>query len=419
MSLFILLLIQKPVWTGQTCFAVDLRGKGINDWKMISQLTEKLKFMNDEETCELDLSFNNISRIQSNTFNKLTHLEILNLSYNKILFDYTNKLKKLSLNNNRLTKLPPNIFSELVNLSYLDLSSNKFSEFNLTLAKGNQLSTLDLSNNRISSLRNDSFMNLPNLETLKIKNNSLTSISPCTFSQLTKLKHIELSSNRLTSFDFGLIETNLELAYLNLCNNSMILENCDNLAELNKTWRRSNDTIDCEGGRKLTTLTTQQLTTFTLTSTTTKPTQNSKRTTSKIATTSTKTSTSTKTTTTTTTSTTSTTTKTSTQTPSRITKNEITSTTTGTSSSFSFSTTEIIRVENSTVTRTNHTKQQPSNSVPWLSIPVSRDLLVRILFFAYAGTLVYFICMSLVASNRPGMFRFLKFSPRRRNHFEK
>ncbi|XP_076259264.1 uncharacterized protein LOC143195717 [Rhynchophorus ferrugineus] len=64
------------------------------------------------ETCDytyLDVSYNNVTKINSNAFKEASNL------------------KELHLQHNSLSNIPSNVFANLVNLTYLDLSYNQFS----------------------------------------------------------------------------------------------------------------------------------------------------------------------------------------------------------------------------------------------------------------------------------------------------
>lgn len=79
----------------------------------------------------LSLPYNDIESIESGSFDKLIHLQILNLSKNKIqtlpenLFEQNMQtLERIDLTNNRIHSLPAGLFRQLNVLTSLRLSHN-------------------------------------------------------------------------------------------------------------------------------------------------------------------------------------------------------------------------------------------------------------------------------------------------------
>ncbi|KAL1497853.1 hypothetical protein ABEB36_008739 [Hypothenemus hampei] len=125
---------------------------------------------------ELDLAFNEIEILKSETFQNLT------------------RLRSLNLQNNRIMELNENAFRASRNLTHLDLSSNK-----------------------ITSLKNTTFGSNPNLVSLNLSNNKLNSINEQSFSRLTKLQELDLSFNSNLTIEFHRFSNLKSLQSLNLC----------------------------------------------------------------------------------------------------------------------------------------------------------------------------------------------------------
>ncbi|XP_067626233.1 phospholipase A2 inhibitor beta-like [Eurosta solidaginis] len=132
-------------------------------------------------------------------------------------------LTKLQMRENRMNMLSAGIFDQLKRLERLDLSFNGLTTLtSSTFKQLYNLTDLDLSNNQITHLPAKAFESLHKLTTLYLSNNRLTQLELSTFATLSKLQHLQIENNALDFvanqacriFD-GL--TNLE--YLELSNN--------------------------------------------------------------------------------------------------------------------------------------------------------------------------------------------------------
>ncbi|XP_028655007.1 adhesion G protein-coupled receptor A2 [Erpetoichthys calabaricus] len=83
----------------------------------------------------------------------------------------------------------------------------------------NRTVTLNLSNNRISVLRNGSFLGLSALEKLDLKNNLISTISPHAFQGLLELRKLDLSNNRIGCLSSEMFHGLHNLTKLNLSGN--------------------------------------------------------------------------------------------------------------------------------------------------------------------------------------------------------
>ncbi|KAM4817925.1 toll-like receptor 8 [Thomomys bottae] len=177
---------------------------------------------------------------------KLTHLKVLNLSYNSI---YTlteeNELKSVSLkelvfSGNRLdllwnekdTRYWP-IFKCLKNLTHLDLASNNlqripkeaflnlpqnleelhinnnrlnFFEWSL-LQHFPHLRLLDLSRNELASVAHSLSTFTPSLQTLLLRQNRISHLPAGFFAEASSLMHLDLSSNRIKMINESTLQT--------------------------------------------------------------------------------------------------------------------------------------------------------------------------------------------------------------------
>lgn len=170
---------------------------------------------------EVTLNGNKITHI-GNVFNGCNELESLDLTDNDIKSIEDGSLnlpnlKELLLGGNNLNMLDS---LNLPNLLHLDLSYNKFTTLNDSflnlncsdnikeiILKGNnivhigkvfsgsyELKTLDLTDNNIETIENDS-LNLPNLIELNLRGNNLNMLDSL---DLSSLLHLDLSHNKFT-----------------------------------------------------------------------------------------------------------------------------------------------------------------------------------------------------------------------------
>ena len=127
----------------------------------------------------LDLSFNDISSIDSNAFDYLSNLNVsLDLSYNQLEVIYSltftglSSLTSFYLINNHVKIIEDNSFLSLIKLKQLDLSSNKLTSIHASTLNGlDSLQSLSLKSNQIESFDLSSLTNLTNLRELNLNDN--------------------------------------------------------------------------------------------------------------------------------------------------------------------------------------------------------------------------------------------------------
>lgn len=194
-----------------------------------------------EDVVCLDLSFNSMSQaLRKGTFDNMTQLRFLNLSYNRLDFYYTeafselkNTLKVLDLSNNdfhfkmrgmghRLT-----FIKNLVNLEVLSLAGNGISNrVDQRLVSGS-LKQLCFNGNDLNAMWSSEnnqydhfFHNLTSLAYLDISDNKLRLVSPEVLCNLPRsLENLSLSNNRLNYFPWENISAFSNLRHLDLSQN--------------------------------------------------------------------------------------------------------------------------------------------------------------------------------------------------------
>ena len=102
---------------------------------------------------ELDLSHNNLTHLEQDTFSGNERLQTLTLSHNRIatlapyVFPLLKHLKSIDLSHNLVDEIPRNTFENL----------------------GNSVESLKLDSNRIGSLEEEVFLPLTNLKSLQVR----------------------------------------------------------------------------------------------------------------------------------------------------------------------------------------------------------------------------------------------------------
>lgn len=148
---------------------------------------------------ELDFSHNNLSEIDELP----TNLQKIHLSHN------TN----LELFNGKFPQSQSHILKNLQEFYAINCKITNASQ--LTKQFGSSLSHLDLSENDLHTLDDNTFENIPNLHVLRLRDVSLTKFNFETLTNHLELVIIDLSDNQLKSINIAAAPTNLHTIYLN------------------------------------------------------------------------------------------------------------------------------------------------------------------------------------------------------------
>ena len=131
-------------------------------------------------------------------------------------------LTSLNLSNNQLSSLSAEVFSDLTMLLSLNLSNNQLSSLSAEAFDGlTALATLELFGNRLRSLPPGMFDRLTSLRRLDLENNRLSSVPAEIFDQLTELRDLSLGRNQLSSLPAGLFANLTNLGNLWLFSNQL------------------------------------------------------------------------------------------------------------------------------------------------------------------------------------------------------
>ena len=180
---------------------------------------------------ELALDENQITSVDTNLLSPLTSLRILNLRTNQIgslpedVFSSNTNLEQLILSNNKLSFLPEYVFKGLTNLSVLKIPGNglEFLSRNLFDDLG-ALSDLGLAVNKLPQMYSDQFEGTPNLTSLTLAGNSIQShrLPDDVFDNLSQLVSLDLFQNRISSLSPRLFNDKSSLQNLNVGRNHIV-----------------------------------------------------------------------------------------------------------------------------------------------------------------------------------------------------
>lgn len=198
---------------------------------------------------QLTARANEISMVDDRALRGLKHLQILDLSSNKIvalpseLFgDQGASIQEIYLQNNSISVLSPKLFSNLEQLQALDLARNKITSTWIdrnTFAGLIRLVLLNLSYNRITKLEPEIFADLYTLQILNLRYNQLETIAADTFAPMNNLHTLLISHNNIKYLDAYSLNGLYVLSLLALDNNQLsgvhpeAFRNCSSLQDLN------------------------------------------------------------------------------------------------------------------------------------------------------------------------------------------
>jgi Leucine-rich repeat (LRR) protein len=227
-----------------------------NQIKKIENFAFQLKLNKDNIDNTLDLINNReISSISINSFTSINHtlfsydslLSMRECHYN--VFDFYSldlgksnvstlfagtikgKFTFLNLNDNSLSLFEANAFSNLSFLAGISFSKNLIKALNFQHAFQYTLKNLtkvDFSSNKISSVDSSFFLKFPSLTSLDLSNNNFYSILKDYFLNLNKLEQLKLSQNQILTIELGSFDAITKLKILDLKNN-LIYELNNNL----------------------------------------------------------------------------------------------------------------------------------------------------------------------------------------------
>ena len=202
-------------------------------------------FMLTSNLRRLSLNHNSLTFLPADVFRNLVHMQYLQLSNNlfgsaaesilsdmlrplasnyfsssKYPFDFYNStLRALSLSQNKLSILRVDAFSNLTNLRNLNLSHNFLYSLPKDVFTGlTSLLILDLSDNTFTKFP---VITLPFLYNLRLANNRVSSIYQNLFKELDDIDKLDLSHCRIPIIPSGIFSEFIHMRYLNLAFNEI------------------------------------------------------------------------------------------------------------------------------------------------------------------------------------------------------
>ena len=149
----------------------------------------------------IQLSFNNISRINEEDARHYPQLNTLVLKYNLLehvesgAMSTMSKLKRAIFNHNHLQSFPE-VFS--VGIIEIEVDNNRISDISaVAFVNGTELKSLSLRNNSIAYMRPDALTNVDNIERLYLDHNPIRELNSTTFPKATGLEYLHINNLHL------------------------------------------------------------------------------------------------------------------------------------------------------------------------------------------------------------------------------
>lgn len=174
---------------------------------------------------ELYLNRCNIKELLPTAFGKLPNIVFISLAENMLttlphnIFHSLATLEELDLSSNSIENLPRHIFDN-TSLSILNMRYNEMSGRPAFVAP--ELQKLDLSYNKLTTINDMMFTDMPNLNNLVLKGNAIRKVHHAAFAPLADLRHVDVSFNDLEQVSSLLFLENAYLETVRLNDNSRL-----------------------------------------------------------------------------------------------------------------------------------------------------------------------------------------------------
>lgn len=190
---------------------------------------EKYSFYDLPLLSYIDLSYNALNNISENSFSFLPNLLSLDLMYNNLhqfsfkSFKHVSNLTtpiKLNISNNYINLIDGELNSYLYIFS-LDVSNNQLTDPQVFKNLGYSLRVLYLNDNNLSFLNNHAFGDLQLLEILNLSKNNLTTLRRRCFQGLNNLQELDIGHNRIDILQVEQFSNLKKLRVLKMNNNRL------------------------------------------------------------------------------------------------------------------------------------------------------------------------------------------------------
>lgn len=172
----------------------------------------------------LNLQDNNLIKLHENSLATLPNLRNLNIQGNHLEFLLNNilenpQLKSFDASRNNIMEIQDQFFAKTLRLLSLDLSQNRLRELPLSMTSLRDLKEVDVSYNRLTHFSSEIINAWHILEEFRASNNNITELPENTFVDLPKLLYLDLASNDIKFINTESIKNLPSLQELVLANN--------------------------------------------------------------------------------------------------------------------------------------------------------------------------------------------------------
>ncbi|XP_058452289.1 chaoptin [Malaya genurostris] len=176
----------------------------------------------------LNMAHNNIKKIDANTFRGMRFLRRLHLNDNMIsdvgrgTFGSVTRIGTIDLARNRIKKVDYQMFYQLNYIEILNLAENEITEIQKDSFKDLYLTHINISHNRLETIEPKSFINCANMTVLDLSHNLIKSIPRTAFDETTYASEWLLTHNLLTNMSQIPLSNMTGLRVLNASYNNIV-----------------------------------------------------------------------------------------------------------------------------------------------------------------------------------------------------
>ena len=207
-----------------TCEDLDQNLSGLDTitWSDFGQI-DHLKLKLDDG--EAQVNQNNIPILEnvlsdlSSTLMELTLIHFNNAINNQVL-KRAPLLDTLRIINTQVDSLPDLLFKDTA-IEYFKVSDSEIQNFNSKLFAQSNLKKLKFERNKLSTLEEDSFKHLKELEHLDLSDNDISEVHVDVMKYLKNLKKLDLENNGLSALPTEFLKKNVDLKHLSLAGNNI------------------------------------------------------------------------------------------------------------------------------------------------------------------------------------------------------